>query len=408
MGPEALDKYISGSTGPKASPQAWLNLPILHHSFMHSEGNARKMKRYWMSLLLVPGIVVTHTDSLLDDSAYFILQTSVHGALVLPVVCKFVDGVTWICFDEGLSAADFLHLDDPHEWLVLQTAPAMPRNLSDLFGAQIDEFGLRRARLRVCGKSLVPLFEFNARLAFKQLTVPLMNRLMDEYNMHGIGSRPLLEEEVLKKLVRAVLPGIAEDELLEIVSLRRKPKPRAEYETVITEAAKHILSEVIAPDDMPEIEKKILEPAAKRRKAMQQASRVAAPSASTATDPPPAAASSSSSSSAGVVEKESASGAAQTTTKAPARALRPIDGEQFTAIEARSFLPTSPGCTASIHTGRAWQVKYPGRVSRGPKSHMVTWGPGMSHRQALLACLAWVWAMHSEATGEEPPWDLRR
>eukprot|EP00971_Amphidinium_carterae_P121832 2412642-Amphidinium_carterae.1 len=78
---------------------------------------------------------------------------------------------------------------------------------------------------------------------------------------------------------------------------------------------------------------------------------------------------------------------------------RPRDGAAFTLEDAKELLPRAPGCGAAIHSGRAWQVKYTGRVSAGPKSRMGTYGgrEGLSFNTALKVCLQWAWDRHVEA-----------
>ena len=102
--------------------------------------------------------------------------------------------------------------------------------------------------------------------------------------------------------------------------------------------------------------------------------------------------------------------AAAAVAKAPAEGycLRPSDGDIWTRDEAVTLLPIQKGVSISIHTGKAWLVTYRYRNGAGKKSETHTWGPttGLSHKDALKACLQWVWGVHREETGEIPGFSI--
>eukprot|EP00971_Amphidinium_carterae_P001934 38678-Amphidinium_carterae.2 len=104
-------------------------------------------------------------------------------------------------------------------------------------------------------------------------------------------------------------------------------------------------------------------------------------------------------------QQRSSTGAASSTSAAPAHqpaALiqpRPRNGSAFTLEDAKDLLPVAKGCGVAIHSGKAWQVKYTGRVTDGPKSKMGTYSgrEGLTFNKALKVCLEWAWARHAEA-----------
>ena len=71
-------------------------------------------------------------------------------------------------------------------------------------------------------------------------------------------------------------------------------------------------------------------------------------------------------------------------------------------------LPQAKGCMISIHTNRAWQVKYSMKKDP-PRSHLATWdvsdpeGP----QKCAVECIRWAWAAHKELNPDvDCPWDL--
>lgn len=74
--------------------------------------------------------------------------------------------------------------------------------------------------------------------------------------------------------------------------------------------------------------------------------------------------------------------------------------------EARKFMPDVRGAVITIHTNRAWEVKYPTGVR--PFSHTARFDaedPESSFR-ALKACLVWAWRAHKRNGGGDPHFDL--
>ena len=73
----------------------------------------------------------------------------------------------------------------------------------------------------------------------------------------------------------------------------------------------------------------------------------------------------------------------------------------MTAEEARELVPRAPGACISINSGRAWQGKYPQRITPGPKSRTHTWGPYPgSQKRCCAKVLQWMWRRHLECLGQ--------
>jgi hypothetical protein len=219
---------------------------------------------------------------------------------------------------------------------------------------------------------------------FSRFTVPQMLELVDEAGApHLHGARPKLEADVVECLVRHRLPRAIEEELDEVYGKRKRMK-RSPIQAKITPELAALVEEAVPEQDAPTVDEdfgklfveKVVRTKVKKRKQPAQA-------------------------------EEQPSQLAPVGQASSSRAgLRQITGTVFNIGQARALMPKGRGTTIAIHTGRAWQVKYAGRVTEGPKSHMETWGPDRSHRLCLLTCLSWAWQRHAEATSETCPWDL--
>jgi hypothetical protein len=74
---------------------------------------------------------------------------------------------------------------------------------------------------------------------------------------------------------------------------------------------------------------------------------------------------------------------------------------------AKQHLPKAKGVVLQPYPRKcAYQVYYP--TLSPPRSKYESWSPkdGVTESQALRMCLQWAWHRHSEATGEECPYDF--
>lgn len=236
-----------------------------------------------------------------------------------------------------------------------------------------------------------PMLKFSARLAFPGLTIPLLQKVNELEGFPFAGARPTCEREWVEHLVTAVLPDLSDAEVQEIVS-RRSIRAPARLSSCLTAENQHLAEEVLDHDEQQSVQKET-------KRAAQSRSRAAAPSGERrrgplASAPPPP------------VEPSPVVAAPPAAAPRSRLGPRPVEGQVFTARQASAFLPQARGCSISVHTARAWQVKYLRRVSAGFKSHTVSWGGGVSHRDAMCRCLRWAWDRHIEAEGCECPWDV--
>jgi hypothetical protein len=89
--------------------------------------------------------------------------------------------------------------------------------------------------------------------------------------------------------------------------------------------------------------------------------------------------------------------------KKPAPKLK---GAVFRSEDINAYLPKMIGCYTSIETVWHHRVRifYPTAAPPGYKES--TFEKAGSQRQAVLMCVRWAWAQHTEATGAICPYDL--
>lgn len=217
-----------------------------------------------------------------------------------------------------------------------------------------------------------------AEKGFCGLTLPLMHKLIATGGVEYKGRRPERERDAAVLLIRWQFPDITDEKLEEYLSFRDL-KASKWHESVLGPENAELVEGMVAEDGVAEIKKATL-------------TKVHTTSVDAPAMPPSSSAGSASSSSSGVAQPGE---------------LRPIAVKDHSVDEARQYCPE--GAWIGIHTGRAWQVKYPKKPDY-PKSHTITWGggePGISKHEAMLACLRWVWSEHTKLSKQACPWQLR-
>jgi hypothetical protein len=290
--------------------------------------------------------------------------------------------------------------------------------LSDV--ATTSGVGVRRLLLSTRGSLGQGLLQAAARVAFKGWTVPQLKRLVGAAGLSVIGeSLPTLETPLLRLLIGRSLPDLSEDEIDSIIATRKKP---AATSTTISPGIKPedlaVVEEVLAAD-IGEVGDMVEKGAARAKKAGKAPATSASSTSASTTMGPEASAAAAAAPAAPVPPAAEPQPAVSTPVEIPPTstaasgtggpfAIRPSDGDKFSRDEASTLLPACAGCSVSIHSGAAWVVVYRGRSTPGKKSTTHTWGPttGLSHSQALRACLLWVWSVHEECTGEICPFDF--
>ena len=99
--------------------------------------------------------------------------------------------------------------------------------------------------------------------------------------------------------------------------------------------------------------------------------------------------------------------AASARAKAKPRKMRTLAADDYTDVEARLFLPAVVGCSLQNDTvlHRRWKVTCP-TPPDDPGVYSRVWSEPRASVAALREVLAWCWARHEEACGEQCAYDL--
>ena len=221
-----------------------------------------------------------------------------------------------------------------------------------------------------------------AKAGFKGLTVPWLERLYEELQIPE-RPRPSREAELVKALMKAVVPDASEEQLTEWAQERSKNEEA--IPSGLTEEVMEVMEQqaAIDEDDKQEYEKQVV--LEKKRTKKKAAEDVAPESAPGLVEDPAAAASSS-------------------------RPLLPNpvpwEADNPTVFQAREWLLEVSGC--KIHKDERyfhrWSITYPG----GPQRiYTKVWTSSLSPLEALRQLLDKVWQIHFNCIGEMCPYNLR-
>lgn len=385
---EKLDKYLNGKDLKVPSAENYLLLGLRTAGFLQLAMD--DLQKTWRCCLLRPGDMVVHVDDALDTRCFWVLKSDEYGALTWKCSVEFLDGVSWIKpvrkGEEEVEPFAIIHMLTLDDFLFMDVSAYSPQEFQAQMGDQ--DTGMLHMFFKQHGAALTSTLVHNGRRAFSGITTPQMIRIFEAAGFEWPGTRrPTLEMDVCYALLQQVFPDLDHDEIMRILARRNKQKA-ADFEVALTADILQELDEALfAPDkggmqaNLNNDNKNVAadEPAEAQPAAPGPEEGPPAPPPPTEPAPP-----------------------------AP-RMPRPILGDQFTRATALSYCPgTRSECTISLHSGRAWQIKYKPRITVGPKSHMETWGgtSGLTHRRALLLCLAWAWERHAERTGEASPWSF--
>lgn len=361
-------------------PEAWNNLPLLLERFMVVGADTKALKSSWLSLALQEGCALKRADS---DTAYLILKVTPWGALLWPLVRD--DRTRTLTPQSASSAARPLQVHvptDPDKYKVCHLR-AIPQcsHRKYLHHVKAQMSGIK---LTVVGAPS-PLLTFAAHSCFRGLDVPHLRALHVQLIGGSAADRPSTERELLKCLLRHILPAASDEEIDRLLSLRKSAQCEQDVcSTVLNdEGMKAALENCVDEDGHSEFKRVMAN--------LKVAASAAKPQSSSSA--PRAAASSSS-------------------TAKPAVRPRPKkfpDARSCTPSWARQFLPQATGANLCIDEVRhmRWVAEYRNKKDP-PRSHTATFGDEtcVSRRQALLKALRWQWSVPTAEIGEQCPWDL--
>ena len=406
---------------------SYMQLPYLQSAVMGL--SAAQLDTVWLSQLAYPGLMLKRSCL---DKRWWVLSVSPHGVLVWPLQRVLVgrdDLWVWSADAPSADRAQYLHIHDEAAWEATPLRGVPP--------IAVPMFGGQQSLVLEAKCPPTPLIQVAARIAFKGWTVVMLKKLVKHSAALGPGqSMPNTLEQLLRLMIGHALPGLSDAEVDDIVRLRSKNEASTDESALqpnITEANAHLCAAVLEEDNS-EVEERARKTGRTNRPSTTPPTAAAAvpnsDAASSSTAPPlpgPGAASSSTApplpapgaapsstagpSSVGPRDRSSGVGtAADDLLRLPGGgfALRPSAGDIWTKQEAATLIPRATGCSITIIAGTRWSLYYRNRATDGKKSDHHAWGvhTGLSHKEALQACLRWGWEVHFECTGEACPFDI--
>lgn len=378
LGEDFLEKYMQ--TAETQGVSSWLSTSLVWSAICQTRGNWRSLSRAWVSLLAEPGDLIQKATKGMRG---IVLNSSQWGVLVMDFTAERVQGSDDIYIQPAGSGMSIVYdcITEEADWRCREVVASPPCSSS---AASLPKELCNRILLLVpAANSSMTLLERAARLAFRRLTVPLMQQAIVEWGIPYTGRRPTLEKDLAALLVLWALPTLSPEELESILQ-KRKFRRSSEFTTVVTSDNVEMLGATALGEGF-EDERKSLETEAI---AVRDAKKIQFEKVRKLRPPPsevPRAAASSAAAS-------SSSGAGRSTTQ-----RKEIPDKAITLQEARMMIPQQVhGCVLAINKEVSWEVKYPRRAS--PNSHSAAFDPSDegSQRAALLRCLRWVWRVHRE------------
>lgn len=399
LGEEVLQTFMDERSGMSAA--AHMNVHMVWSTLCAVSTDFSLLSKAWLSLLCRRGHILRNTRT---AEVGLVLHATEYGVLLSkckirriaqPVESHWVDAVGPT--SEGGAWVWHRVVLDVSEWKSLPTRMIAPSEVSSLgLGAGSDGF-VMFVRCERLGKT-PSLLEAAARDSFRGMSVPYLLKMIEEFRIPYDGPKPKLEAAVLRIVVKWALPNLPEDELEAIISARSARQAR-QFESVLTEANAELVKNVVGGDDGQgeDMAREVAEQAKAIGPVRSHVPAVAAPQRRAATS--------------AVAARSTAAGSAADPPGnriGSAQAKPAIPMKEYTIIEARGLVPTAKGCSSTIHTNCAWQVKYALKLDY-PRSHTASFMPSdqESSYRALLDCLQWVWRVHRGLNPtEECPHDL--
>lgn len=396
LGEGFLEHYMTSAEPMSAA--AHLSNHMVWSSILDASQDWSRLRTVWLSVLAPRGLLVRGPRGQIGA----VLYSSVHGMLLLRCSMQKQDGLFWIVFDEAgkersLIDVFYAGVYELKGWTAVEVKPLPPQV------ARAEGFGgsCSRILLSTPKSSTKSLMSACADTGFRQLTVPLLQRLIDELQIPFVGKRPTLEREVAALVIQWVYPSMSAEEVDALVERRKLRRPR-EFQSVLTEANASVVEAACGGErgDQDLVQD------AKTEAAISQLGKGTARVSRQAPRPKNGPSSSSSS---GACEAASQRPAAPPPPApvAPAR-RQAIEMRAYTAEQARAFVPQGvKGVSLSYHVKVAWMVTYRAKPDY-PRSHTCTFtlGDAQSEFDALVQCLVWVWRVHKQLANVDCPWDL--
>lgn len=352
-------------------PAAFDAIPMATANLLDFADTPQELKHTWLSLLALPGGLLTQSMDGVNRKIFYVLGATQHGVLGWP--CRAVR--------RGEDIVINLDVSPEATWVQLIVTE---KTLEDFKSSELMVGSPAWCRMRFEGAdlasaiALIALKEAGGRLVnhaarhgFRTLTVPYLKKLYRFLAVPHKGAMPSTEAALATALVKHVYPEKSADEIKAMVDKRYATR-RPPVETVIQcDDVEHV-KDVFDADEGKDVEHEL-------RDIIQNKT----------------------------IRGQPGSGALGGRKGAPAKAVMKeieIDGE-LTQEKAKEFLPIVKGCKISKDTKlhMRWSILYPKKEPPHGTSRAI----GIEgDREAMLFCIRWAWTEHFLQTGEPAPFEL--
>ena len=405
LGEDKLLEYKNGRNWPTMSVERYQLRCLALRNVLSAQSDVAKLKKHWLSLLVPPGTMLVRKAPTGGDGACvrgrWVLATNEFGCMLWEL--QGVHSGHWMLFRPapyeagGAAVPVWTHFPiAEHDKLQVMHVKTLPPTVVKKNVTMPAESQPWHRGVLLCVDKRVapePLMTAAAKYAFNNLSCDQMNDLIDLAEIQYEGPKPRLEADLAALLIRSQLPGISDTELADIMLHRGSKKQQAAHPTVLAEENVKTVHGIIEADEANVAVQELGE----EKKLAGRSSSGPASSTSSATATASAAASGSAATSSASPGAAAASG--------PRGEPKPVPPGDYTVDEARELMPKVKKAWIGIHTGRAWQVKYP--KATYPKSHTCAWaadGGEPTYWQALRECLLWAWECYAhDFPGEKCP-----
>lgn len=396
LGETAEQQYLRG-------PRVWASMSSSRYmvrsfalsALLESGGDVGKLKKAWLSKLLMPGqIAGRRVSGSADVRLWWVLGSFEYGFVGLPVVSKKHKGLKYLTpvWRDGPQPWDYCMVSsDWREWSCISVTAVPPVVSRKRFGiGNIDPHEVTGIVMEF--QEVAAAHVAAAKRGFANFTVEDMKNFVIIAGVPYEGARPTTAYGLASLLIKWAIPGATKGDIKGYLSHRDKLK--CPHETVLSEDSVSAVETFLKADEAHEAKETFKQHAGRRAPRPTSTSpggrgADVAPSAASSSDGPG-------------VEAPGAAQASAASSTAPKVAL-PEGVWSFQ--EAKAFLPGVPWCTICTHSNDRWQVKYLQR-SRAPRSYSETWKDGVvgqSHYDVLVRCLTWAWSVHAEECPGAPP-----
>jgi len=407
LGEDKLDDLMSGRGWPHPGPVAYMEVPVATSALLHLYTDLGQLKTLLLSKLAMAGWLI-HLADMAPSSGGLVCYSCQHGIVLYKVLTQDAGDATIIKLAAPVPGPTHPgslgipwklgHITEHTHWVARKLVATPPNQLDAALGSDCSK-QFSGIVLTLADEEF-SLMEAAGASCFPKWTVAELQWLIKQENFPTPGGMPTLERDCVNVCVKGALPYLLDDEVHDLVELRSCRKKKS-MESVVTAANVDDLQGALDQDDYAVVASAVKKGATAKTPKPAAAKPVRQHVPPVADAPP--------------VQAEVASGSGDVAQYVAAQAgiknnvPRPAADAKYSLEEARRFLPHVPGCILSIHSGRAWQVKYMKAKGPGPKSHMCTWlgRAALSYNQALKDTLEWAWEKHLEAhPGESCPWDF--